>query len=189
MKRKMHFMKDRNLREVGLKLDGPILSATDCDNMHVKSVHVFTGDDESNLTEYIELSSEDHKIHQIKHPHVCEKYAAPTRMRNELGVTVILVDEMSGHEVAITLSHHKGSIFLSSCYRDNKPLSIESLRKDLRKVGCKGCGTKNPAHFEDSDFNEYCFSCSQINEEERQYWDEQEHADASIDEDAVLTED
>lgn len=188
MKKKMSFMEDKNLGEVFLELDGPVLSTTTCDNMHVKSVHVFAGDDDSNITDYIELSSEDHKIHQVKHPLVCEKYYAPTRMRNELGVTIVLEDEWGGPDVAITLSHHKGSIFLSSWHRDDKPMSIESLRKDLRKVGCKGCGTRNPAHFVAHECTEFCGSCSEINDEEKQYLETQENTDAGVDID-FLTED
>lgn len=143
--------------------DGIVVSSED-ENMHIRSVCVFAGNDDGEITDFVEMVQKGDNVDITNHPHICKKYAAPSRMRGELGVTINLTEEQTDRNISVTVSHHKGAVFISTDYTNKKPLSLASLHRDLRQECCAGCGTRNPAHF-DGWHENFCVSCGEINRE------------------------
>jgi hypothetical protein len=88
------------------------LSINNEKHLHVERVEVFTGDDEYNETDSVEITSHNELL-LIKQLLTRRNKPSSHRLRGEPGIRMFLSSE-SGDGFVLTLAHHKGSIHVSA---------------------------------------------------------------------------
>lgn len=81
-------------------------------HLHVKHIEVFTGDDDYNETDCVEVQAHNDLL-LIKQLLTRRNKPSSHRLRGEPGVRMFLESE-NGKQFVITLAHHKGSIHVSA---------------------------------------------------------------------------
>jgi len=87
----------------------------DNEHFHISKVEVFTGDDDYNETDCIEVQSRggDKPELLIKQLLTRKNKPSPNRLRGEPGVRLHIEGENGKHYI-VTLAHHKGTISTSA---------------------------------------------------------------------------
>jgi hypothetical protein len=88
------------------------LSINNEEHLHVERVEIFTGDDEYNETDSVEITSHNDLL-LIKQVLTRRNKPSSYRLRGEPGIRMFLNGE-SGEQFVLTLAHHKGSIHVSA---------------------------------------------------------------------------
>jgi hypothetical protein len=81
-------------------------------HLHIKKVEVFTGDDEYNETDCIEVQSEKENL-LIKQLLTRKNKPSEHRLRGEPGIRVFVRGENDKGYI-LTIAHHKGEIHISA---------------------------------------------------------------------------
>jgi hypothetical protein len=80
--------------------------------LHIQKVEVFTGDDDYNETDCVEVSSHKEQL-LIKQLLTRKSKPSSHRLRGEPSVRLFL-DSEDGKKYILTVAHHKGSIHVSA---------------------------------------------------------------------------
>lgn len=99
------------MRDASVRVDDT-LSLDDEKYLHIKKVEVFTGDDDYNETDCIEVQSQKENL-LIKQLLTRKNKPSSHRLRGEPGIRVFVQAENGKHYI-VTLAHHKGSIHVTA---------------------------------------------------------------------------
>jgi hypothetical protein len=99
------------LKDASVRVDDT-LSIDNEKYLHIKKVEVFTGDDDYNETDCIEVQSEKENL-LIKQLLTRKNKPSNHRLRGEPGIRVFVCGENGKHYI-LTVAHHKGNIQVSA---------------------------------------------------------------------------
>ena len=100
------------MTDTQLCVNGDTLSLNNDQYLHINKVEVFTGDDDYNETDLIEVETINEKLIAKK---TLTESVRPSkyRLRGEPGIRLLVASE-SGPRYRVTIAHHKGNIIISS---------------------------------------------------------------------------
>lgn len=80
-------------------------------NFHINEIEVFTGDDDYNETDCVQLKSISEKL-QVTLASPLTNKKSPYRLRNEPGVRIKFTSEDDQKLRTLLICHHKGGIYI-----------------------------------------------------------------------------
>jgi hypothetical protein len=100
------------MKQTKLSVNHGALTINNCDHLHISQIDVFTGDDNYIETDSIEVTTTKEKL-CVKQLLTTHPVKSEMRIRNEPGCR-IHIDSEEGTRFLLTVSHHKGSIQIST---------------------------------------------------------------------------